>query len=227
MAIRCGVEIDILGGIENGIVAGLGRRTDRLKPASGVPAIARSLEIYGHVCLNVQPSFRCGLRDSVPAGGRRCPGASPSKNLRGGVSMLADGLLRTTVVGSYPQPDWLIDKEILRSQLVPRVRAEKLWRIPPVVRDEALRDATLLAIRDMELAASTSITDGEIARESYSNHFSSSLDGVDLENPAIIISRIGRETRVHRVTGPIRRRGSIEVEAARFLRGEHRSASRK
>jgi 5-methyltetrahydropteroyltriglutamate--homocysteine methyltransferase len=127
-------------------------------------------------------------------------------------------LLRTTVVGSYPQPDWLIDKEILRGRRVPRVRAEELWRIPAELRAEALRDATLLAIRDMEAAGVDVITDGEIARESYSNHFSSSLSGLDEANPAIIRNRLGRETRVPRIVGPIRHQRPVEAAAARFLR---------
>jgi 5-methyltetrahydropteroyltriglutamate--homocysteine methyltransferase len=127
-------------------------------------------------------------------------------------------LLQTTVVGSYPQPDWLVDKSVLRGQYVPRVRTEKLWRIPPESREEAIRDATLLAIRDMESAGVDVITDGEISRESYSNHFAASLEGLDGENPAKVVSRIGHEVRVHRVVGPIRHRHTVEEESAKFLR---------
>ena len=132
--------------------------------------------------------------------------------------MLASKLLNTTVVGSYPQPDWLVDKGVLRGDFVPRVRTEKLWRVAPELRVEAIWDATRLAIRDMELAGVDVITDGEIARESYSNHFAMSLDGLDLENTATITSRIGHETRVPRVVAPIRHRGAVEEEAVRFLR---------
>jgi 5-methyltetrahydropteroyltriglutamate--homocysteine methyltransferase len=132
--------------------------------------------------------------------------------------MTAGEFLKTTVVGSYPQPDWLVDKAMLRSQLVPRVRTEALWRVTPALRAEALQDATLLAIRDMETAGIDVITDGEIGRESYSNHFALSLDGIDVDNPATIINRIGRETRVPRVVGPVRHRINVEGESARFLR---------
>jgi len=127
-------------------------------------------------------------------------------------------ILRTTVVGSYPQPDWLINKDILRSQLVPRVRQENLWRVAPEFRAEAIRDAALIAIRDMEGAGIDVVTDGETARESYSNHFLSALEGVDDANPATIISRSGHATRVPRVVGAIRHRKAAEVDAARFLR---------
>src|SRR5215472_1304883 len=127
-------------------------------------------------------------------------------------------ILLTSVVGSYPQPDWLVDKDVLRGQYVPRVRSEKIWRVPRERRDEAIRDATVLAIRDMEAAGIDVITDGEVARESYSNHFAMSLEGIDMENPATIISRAGYETRVPRVVGPIRRRGAVEVEYATLLR---------
>lgn len=127
-------------------------------------------------------------------------------------------LLRTTVVGSYPQPDWLINKDILRSQLVPRVRQESLWRVEQELRAEAIRDATLVAIRDMESAGIDVVTDGETARESYSNHFLSALEGVDDVRPATIVSRTGHTTRVPRVVGAIRHRQAAEEGAARFLR---------
>ena len=126
--------------------------------------------------------------------------------------------LRTTLVGSYPQPDWLVDKEILRGGLVPRVRKSELWRVAEDVRAEAVRDATLLAIRDMERAGLDVISDGEMARESYSNHFAASLAGLDVDHPAVVVSRTGRETRVPRVVGQIRRMGAVEVESARYLR---------
>ncbi len=136
--------------------------------------------------------------------------------------MIGQALLRTTVVGSYPQPDWLIDKSILRGQHVPRVRTENLWRVPPEARAAAIRDAALQAIRDMESAGIDVITDGEVARESYSNHFAGALDGVDRDNPAVIISRLGHEVRVPRVVSPIRHRQVVELEAAQFLRSNTR-----
>ena len=129
-------------------------------------------------------------------------------------------LLRTTVVGSYPQPDWLLDKAVLRGQRVPRVRADDMWRVAPDVRDEAIQDASLLAIRDMEAAGIDVITDGESARESYSNHFLGALDGVDAVSAASIVSSTGHETRVPRVVGPIKHVRNVEEAHARFLR-EH------
>lgn len=126
--------------------------------------------------------------------------------------------LRTSVVGSYPQPDWLVDKDILRSQRVPRVRMEQMWRVAPEFRPQAVQDATLLAIRSMEAAGVDVVTDGETSRESYSNHFIGGLEGLDTEQPATITSRAGFETRVPRVVGKIRHRGTVEVEPAKFLR---------
>jgi 5-methyltetrahydropteroyltriglutamate--homocysteine methyltransferase len=127
-------------------------------------------------------------------------------------------LLMTSVVGSYPQPDWLVDKEVLRGGLVPRVRSERIWRIPPENRAEAHRDAATVAIRDMERAGIDVITDGEISRESYSSHFIAGLEGIDNDNPATITSRAGNATRVARIVGAVRHRGSVELEPARFLR---------
>ncbi len=126
-------------------------------------------------------------------------------------------LLPTTVVGSYPQPDWLIDRQML-SKMVPRVREKGLWRIPPPLLEAAQDDATLVAIRDMERAGIDIITDGEMRRESYSNYFATALDGIDTENPALIVDRYGNQTRVPRVTGPIRRRAPVEVRDMTFLR---------
>ena len=91
--------------------------------------------------------------------------------------------LQTTVIGSYPQPDWLVDKKLLHTQFVPRVRNDELWLVNAEARNKALQEATLMAIRDMEAAGIDVITDGEISRESYSNHFSASLEGFDVDNP--------------------------------------------
>ncbi|TMH26505.1 MAG: 5-methyltetrahydropteroyltriglutamate--homocysteine methyltransferase [Betaproteobacteria bacterium] len=125
--------------------------------------------------------------------------------------------LLTTVVGSYPQPDWLIDRAKLGSK-VPRVRAPEIWRIAPEHLEEAQDDATLLAIRDMERAGIDIITDGEMRRESYSNRFATALDGVDIVNPGTTINRSGARAVVPRITGPIRRRGPVEVRDVQFLR---------
>ena len=126
-------------------------------------------------------------------------------------------LLPTTVVGSYPQPDWLIDRAKLGAK-VPRVRAPEIWRISPEHLEEAQDDATLLAIRDMEQAGIDIITDGEMRRESYSNRFATALDGIDIVNPGSTINRSGAQAVVPRVSGAIRRRHPVEVRDVQFLR---------
>jgi 5-methyltetrahydropteroyltriglutamate--homocysteine methyltransferase len=126
-------------------------------------------------------------------------------------------ILPATVVGSYPQPDWLIDREMLKT-MVPRVRYPELWRVPADLLQAAQDDATLLAVRDMERAGMDVVTDGEIRRESYSNQFISALEGIDLENPAVIKGRSGNEIQVPRVVGKIRRRDAVEVRNTEFLR---------
>jgi 5-methyltetrahydropteroyltriglutamate--homocysteine methyltransferase len=127
-------------------------------------------------------------------------------------------LFPTSLVGSYPQPDWLIDRERLGSRLPPRVRARELWRIDPAWLEQAQDDATLLAIRDQERAGLDIITDGEERRESYSNRFATALDGVDIDNPGTGLDRTGRPNPVPRVTGPVSRRHPVEVEDTKFLR---------
>jgi 5-methyltetrahydropteroyltriglutamate--homocysteine methyltransferase len=131
--------------------------------------------------------------------------------------MGVNGILPTTVVGSYPQPEWLIDRKLLGT-LVPRVRMPEIWRVPEEWLEEAQDDATLLAIRDMERAGIDIITDGEMRRESYSNRFATALDGVDIDNPATITGRSGKPSRVPRITGRIRRRRPVEVRDVEFLR---------
>jgi 5-methyltetrahydropteroyltriglutamate--homocysteine methyltransferase len=126
--------------------------------------------------------------------------------------------LSTTVVGSYPQPDWLIDRARLGERLPPRLRATELWRVPVPFLEEAQDDATRLAVRDMELAGVDVITDGEMRRESYSNRFATALDGVDLDNPGTALDRTGHENPVPRVIGPIRRTRPVEVRDVTFLR---------
>jgi len=126
--------------------------------------------------------------------------------------------LPSTVVGSYPQPEWLIDREALGSHSVPRVRASHAWRVPEAYLQEAQDDATLVAIRDMERAGIDTITDGEIRRESYSNRFATALDGVDAEQPATIHTRAGETRTVPRIVAPVRWRGPVEVRDVEFLR---------
>jgi 5-methyltetrahydropteroyltriglutamate--homocysteine methyltransferase len=126
-------------------------------------------------------------------------------------------LLPTTVVGSYPQPDWLLDHAAL-SGLVPRVRMPELWRVAPEFLAGAQDDATLLAIRDMERAGIDIVSDGEVRRESYSSAFATALDGIDTAHTAVIRNSAGREVRVPRVVGPIRRRGPVEERNVAFLR---------
>jgi 5-methyltetrahydropteroyltriglutamate--homocysteine methyltransferase len=125
--------------------------------------------------------------------------------------------LETTVVGSYPQPNWLIDREKLGSK-VPRVRAPEIWRVARDLLEQAQDDATLLAIRDMERAGIDIITDGEMRRESYSNRFATALDGVDIDNPGSTINRSGGRSVVPRIAGPITRRQPVEVRDVQFLR---------
>ena len=125
--------------------------------------------------------------------------------------------LGTTVVGSYPQPDWLIDRETL-SHIVPRVRQTGLWRVSDEYLEAAQDDATLLAIGEMERAGVELITDGEIRRESYSNRFATALDGVDIENPGEVLGRSGQPTIVPRVVGPIKRNQPVQVRDVEFLR---------
>ena len=126
-------------------------------------------------------------------------------------------LLPVTVVGSYPQPDWLIDRRML-SKMVPRVRMREMWRVAPEFLEQAQDDATLLAIRDMERAGIDIITDGEMRRESYSNHFATALEGVDTDHPDTVTNRAGNATLVPRVTGRIRRTHAVEVRDLKFLR---------
>jgi 5-methyltetrahydropteroyltriglutamate--homocysteine methyltransferase len=127
-------------------------------------------------------------------------------------------VLPTTVVGSYPQPDWLVDRQMLGSRLPPRTRALEIWRVAPDLLDQAQDDATLLAIRDMERAGIDIVSDGEIRRESYSNRFATALDGMDLDNPGTALDRTGHPNPVPRVVGPIRRTRPVEKRDVEFLR---------
>ena len=127
-------------------------------------------------------------------------------------------LLPTMLVGSYPQPDWLIDRGRLAGRFPPRVRARELWRVPESYLAEAQDDATIMAIKAQEDAGLDYITDGEIRRESYSNRFATALEGIDLDNPGTALDRSGHPNPVPRVVGPIRRRNAVGVRDLEFLR---------
>lgn len=132
--------------------------------------------------------------------------------------MTALPLFPTTLVGSYPQPEWLIDRARLAGRFPPRVRARELWRPAPEHLEQAQDDATLLAIRAQELAGLDIVTDGEVRRESYSNHFATALDGVDVDHPGEALDRSGHPNPVPRVVGPVRRPRPVQVADVRFLR---------
>ena len=127
-------------------------------------------------------------------------------------------LLPTSLVGSYAQPEWLIDRKKLAGRFPPRVRAKELWRVAPEFLDQAQDDATVLAIRDQERAGLDIITDGEMRRESYSNRFATALEGVDIDNPGTALDRSGHPNPVPRVTGKVRRKHPVEVRDVQFLR---------
>ena len=126
--------------------------------------------------------------------------------------------LQTAVVGSYPQPDWLIDRAMLTKMMAPRVRVQQVWRIPPEFLEQAQDDATIVAIREQERAGIDVITDGEIRRESYSNKFANALDGIDRERLGEIVGRTGAKIPVPVVSGPLKRREPVEVRDVKFLR---------
>jgi 5-methyltetrahydropteroyltriglutamate--homocysteine methyltransferase len=127
-------------------------------------------------------------------------------------------LFPTSLVGSYPQPDWLIDRQKLAKRFPPRVRARELWRVDPAFLEQAQDDATLLAIRAQERAGLDIITDGEIRRESYSNRFATALEGVDIDNPGSALDRSGHPNPVPRIVGKVRRKHPVEVRDVTFLR---------
>ena len=131
-------------------------------------------------------------------------------------------LFPTTLVGSYPQPEWLIDRQRLAGRFPPRVRARELWRVDEPWLAQAQDDATVLAIRAQEAAGLDVVTDGEIRRESYSNRFATALDGVDVDNPGVALDRSGHPNPVPRIVGPVRRTRPVEVDDVRFLRAQTR-----
>src|SRR5215204_4276021 len=127
-------------------------------------------------------------------------------------------ILPTSLVGSYAQPDWLIDRARLADRFPPRVRAKELWRVVPEYLEQAQDDATVLAIRAQERAGLDIITDGEMRRESYSNHFATALEGVDIDNPGTALDRSGHPNPVPRIVGPITRAEPVQVRDLQFLR---------
>src|SRR6266545_2301814 len=133
-------------------------------------------------------------------------------------------LFPTTLVGSYPQPEWLIDRNKLAGRFPPRVRAKELWRIPDALLAEAQQDATLLAILAQEEAGLDIITDGEIRRESYSNRFATALEGVDIDTPGTALDRSGHPNPVPRIVGKIRRKHAVEIDDLKFLRAHTKKA---
>src|SRR5205085_2748655 len=143
--------------------------------------------------------------------------ARTGRSRRRRINEMSDYLLPTTVIGSYPQPDWLIDRAMLKDT-VPRVRLRQLWRVAEPYLAQAQDDATLVAICDMERAGIDIITDGEIRRESYSNRFATALEGIDTAKPGHVKARSGHQTPVPRVVAKIRRTRAVEVRDMQFLR---------
>jgi 5-methyltetrahydropteroyltriglutamate--homocysteine methyltransferase len=131
---------------------------------------------------------------------------------------MSEPLIPTTVVGSYPQPDWLVDRAMLKAHIVPRTRLKAIWRVPEPFLEAAQDDATLLAIRDMERAGIDIISDGEMRRESYSNRFATALEGMDIDHPGTVKTSGGVDTPVPRIIGRIRRTGPVELRDLQFLR---------
>jgi 5-methyltetrahydropteroyltriglutamate--homocysteine methyltransferase len=129
-----------------------------------------------------------------------------------------DRPLATTVVGSYPQPDWLIDREMLGSRLPPRVRVREIWRVPEPYLEQAQDDATIIALHDMERVGLDIVSDGEMRRESYSNRFATALEGVDIEQPGTALDRTGHPNPVPRIVGPIRHARPVMERDVRFAR---------
>ena len=129
-------------------------------------------------------------------------------------------LLPTTLVGSYPQPSWLVDKDLLLDNAPPRVRMTDVWRVPPAFLDEAQDDAVRLVVRDLERAGIDILTDGEVRRESYFNRFATGIDGIDLDRPGTVKNRRGIDTLVPRVIGPVRRTHGVQVSDVAFLRAQ-------
>ena len=164
-----------------------------------------------------RPLWRGASTSHEPA--NCCP---PSGTVPGHRALVDRPLLPTSLVGSYAQPDWLIDRAKLAGRFPPRVRATELWRVAPEWLEQAQDDATVLAIVDQERAGLDIITDGEMRRESYSNRFATALDGVDIDNPGTALDRSGHPNPVPRVVGQIRRKHPVQVRDLRVPAGAHR-----
>src|SRR6201991_4923974 len=182
----------------------------------------RSPSMPSSACSNARPRSGRPARAAASARPmiwhRAAYSPRPDKKEARSISVnLPKHLLPTTVVGSYPQPEWLVDRAML-SKSVPRTRMHEMWRLPAEHLEEAQDDATIVAIRDMERAGIDIVTDGEIRRESYSNRFATALDGIDADNPAIITARNGQQTPVPRVVGKIKRSRPVELGDMEFLR---------
>src|SRR3984957_4370361 len=181
-------------------------------PQGFARSIAHDIAIWKQVAEQANCSSFAGTQGLLDATTANKPIARES-----GIFAYPKHVLPTTVVGSYPQPDWLVDREML-SKSVPRTRMTQMWRIRDQYLEQAQDDATVVAIRDMERAGIDIVTDGEIRRESYSNRFATALEGIDTENPAIITSRSGQQTPVPRVVGKIGRTSAVELRDMEFLR---------
>src|SRR5688572_22799130 len=162
----------------------------------------------------------------APPRGRRTPPPDPLPTGGGPFERTLRMLLPTSLVGSYAQPDWLIDREKLAGRFPPRTRMRELWRVPEQYLEQAWDDATVYAIAEQERAGLDIVTDGEMRRESYSNRFATALDGVDLDNNGTALDRSGEPVPVPRVIGDIRRRHAVQVRDVQFLR-EHASPDKK
>ena len=179
-------------------------------------AVRPAVQFDGQRADRVRPAPLLGEHGATIRAALAATGDWPHGPRHGAMTLRRNAmLLPTTLVGSYPQPEWLIDRAKLAGRFPPRVRARELWRIPEPLLAEAQDDATLLAIRAQEAAGLDIITDGEIRRESYSNRFATALEGVDLDNPGTALDRSGHPNPVPRVVGPIRRRHPVEVDDLR------------
>ena len=198
--------------------------TDHRDDGSSVPVAARrrTSRIAPPAAGDSSTGRSCGTLPSTTADWRRVSSFTDDVAERRAARAAALPLIPTTVIGSFPQPAWLVDHDLLVAKGVPRTRADDVWRIPPDELDEALDAATLLAIHDQVTAGIDIVTDGEIRRESYFNHFANALDGVARDRLGAGVNRVGGRSDVPLVEGPIRRGAPVELGPATFLRARHR-----
>ena len=222
-AVRKFGRIDVLFDLNNGNIIGgfsclrlsKGARTKQRTVCRNLSGAAAMLG-PGGVAFPFLPSSCYRGSEGRARGG--WAGFAPSTSQQWEDRVLLHSLFPTSLVGSYAQPEWLIDRKKLAGRFPPRVRAKELWRIAPEWLEEAQDDATLLAIRDQERAGLDIITDGEMRRESYSNRFATALEGVDIDNPGIALDRSGHPNPVPCVVGKVRRKHPVEVRDVQFLR---------